>query len=133
MSKRRDCLHKAFLLICGSTDLIHRGSVVGMGYRPWQASVMQICRMQVVQMMRMMLRMDVIFLIIIRHQLHSALSLDEEKININIKRNLIITQTHKAMSQYLKVNKLRKLWIRKRVLKAVTIDKNSLLTDFDSS
>lgn len=39
---------------------------------------MHIRLMHVVQMMRMMLGMDVIFLIIICYQLHSALSLQEE-------------------------------------------------------
>lgn len=60
-------------------DLVHRGSVVGMGGPSWQASVMHVCWMQVVRMVRMMLGVDVIFLIVICYQLHSALSLQKKR------------------------------------------------------
>lgn len=60
-------------------DLVHRGSVVGKGGPSWQASVMHICWMQVVRMVRMMLRVIVVFLVVIRYQLHSALCLPKKE------------------------------------------------------
>lgn len=60
-------------------DLVHRGSVVGKRRPSWQASVMHICWMQVVGMVGMMLRVVVIFLVVVRYQLHSALRLPKKK------------------------------------------------------
>lgn len=66
---------------CAHADLLHRGSVVGVGGCSWQASVMDICWVHVVRMMRVMLGMDVIFLVVISYHLHSALSLRTKKQN----------------------------------------------------
>lgn len=64
--------------------LVHRRSVVGVGGPSWQASVMHVCWMQVVGMVGMMLGVDVVFLVVIRNQLHSALSLQKTEINKKI-------------------------------------------------
>lgn len=79
------CVNKPTDLYCSVSvcfiyiDLVYGGSVVGMGSPSWETPVMHICLMHVVQMMRMMLGMDIIFFIIICYQLHPALSLQERK------------------------------------------------------
>lgn len=62
----------------GADDLVHRGSVVGVVGPSRQTSVMHVSWMQVVRMVRMMLGVYVIFLVVIRYQLHSALSLQKK-------------------------------------------------------
>lgn len=66
------------------SDLVHWGLMVGMRGASRQASMMHICWMQVVTMVKMMLQMDVVFFIVICYHLHSALGLQKKDINNNI-------------------------------------------------
>lgn len=58
--------------------------MVGVGGPSGQAAVMHVDWIQMVSVVRMMLRVDVIFLVVICYQLHPALRLPKEEIKKNI-------------------------------------------------